>query len=102
MNSGLVQPDGAKLTSASLIRPGWVLHMPRDARGPGIEVVTVPVHPGDEPAVPPGTGSPDAPPTGAGQPARQPRRPGTRRTHGPRHPARRGTASDGRGGRAPA
>ena len=46
LNSGLVQPDGSKLTSASLIRPGWVLHMPRDARGPGIEVVTTPAQPG--------------------------------------------------------
>ena len=75
MNSGLVQPDGAKLTSASLIRPGWVLHMPRDARGPGIEVVTVPVHPGDEPAVPPGTGSPAAPAPAAPAPGSPPASP---------------------------
>jgi hypothetical protein len=40
MNAGRVQPDGSKLTIASLIRPGWVLVMPRDAYGPGIEVVT--------------------------------------------------------------
>ncbi len=39
LNSGRVQPDGSKLTIASLIRPGWVLVMPRDAYGPGIEVV---------------------------------------------------------------
>ncbi|HEU5418438.1 MAG TPA: hypothetical protein VFV41_12175 [Streptosporangiaceae bacterium] len=39
MNSDRVQPDGTKLTISSLIRPGWVLHMPRDAHGPGIEVV---------------------------------------------------------------
>src|SRR6185437_893313 len=38
MNKDRVQPDGSKLTISSLIRPGWVLHMPRDAHGPGIEV----------------------------------------------------------------
>ncbi len=40
LNSSRVQPDGTKLTIASLIRPGWVLLMPRDAHGPGIELVT--------------------------------------------------------------
>jgi hypothetical protein len=40
LNKDRAQPDGTKLTIASLIRPGWVLRMPRDAHGPGIEVVT--------------------------------------------------------------
>ena len=40
LNSGRVQPDGSKLTIASLIRPGWQLLMPKDAHGPGIEAVT--------------------------------------------------------------
>jgi hypothetical protein len=39
LNKDRTQPDGTRLTIASLIRPGWVLHMPRDAHGPGIEVV---------------------------------------------------------------
>jgi hypothetical protein len=39
LNKDHVQPDGSKLTIASLIRPGWVLHMPRDAHGPGIEII---------------------------------------------------------------
>lgn len=39
LNSGHVQPDGTRLTIASLIRPGWVLRMPADATGPGIETV---------------------------------------------------------------
>ncbi|HXZ73219.1 MAG TPA: hypothetical protein VEH31_20410, partial [Streptosporangiaceae bacterium] len=39
LNAGRVQPDGSKLTIASLIRPGWILRMPRDAHGPGIRVV---------------------------------------------------------------
>jgi hypothetical protein len=39
LNKDRVQPDGTKLTIASLIRPGWVLRMPADAHGPGIEAV---------------------------------------------------------------
>jgi hypothetical protein len=39
LNSGRIQPDGSKLTIASLIRPGWVLRMPSDAHGPGIRTV---------------------------------------------------------------
>ncbi len=40
LNKDRVQPDGSKLTIASLIRPGWVLHMPHDANGPGIQTVS--------------------------------------------------------------
>ncbi len=57
LNAGQLQPDGTKLTKASLIRPGWVLRMPREARGPGIEVVTAPAEPGTEPTVSSSTGS---------------------------------------------
>jgi nucleoid-associated protein YgaU len=39
LNKDRPQPDGSMLTIASLIRPGWVLRMPHDASGPGIEVV---------------------------------------------------------------
>ncbi|HEY7277676.1 MAG TPA: hypothetical protein VH594_17020 [Trebonia sp.] len=39
LNKDRVQPDGSKLTIASLIRPGWTLHMPGDAFGPGIQTV---------------------------------------------------------------
>jgi hypothetical protein len=70
LNAGRLQPDGSRLTIASLIRPGWILRMPRDARGPGIRVVTrhkdARAPGGDVPAGPapaqPGT-------TGAGKPA---------------------------------
>lgn len=31
LNKGRLQPDGTRLTMASLIRPGWVLDMPADA-----------------------------------------------------------------------
>jgi hypothetical protein len=40
LNKDRVQPDGSKLTIASLIRPGWTLLMPKDAHGPGIHAVT--------------------------------------------------------------
>src|SRR6478672_5193179 len=40
LNKDRVQPDGSRLTIASLIRPGWQLLMPKDAHGPGIEAVT--------------------------------------------------------------
>ena len=33
LNKDRVQPDGQKLTNASLIRPGWILAMPADATG---------------------------------------------------------------------
>ena len=39
LNKDLPQPDGSMLTIASLIRPGWILRMPHDAYGPGIEEV---------------------------------------------------------------
>lgn len=39
LNKDRVQPDGSRLTIASLIRPGWVLQMPGDAFGPGIQTV---------------------------------------------------------------
>src|SRR5262249_9463233 len=57
LNKDRVQRDGAKLRVASLIRPGGVLHMPRDAHGPGIEIV--------QPTVP-GAGLAAAGPNGSG------------------------------------
>ena len=39
LNKDVIQPDGSKLTSASLIRPGWVLKMPGDAVGKGIATI---------------------------------------------------------------
>jgi hypothetical protein len=40
LNADRAQPDGSRLTIASLIRPGWILLMPKDAHGPGIEAMT--------------------------------------------------------------
>ena len=53
LNKDRVQPDGTRLTISSLIRPGWVLHLPRDAHGPGVETVAPPspgTAPGHDPA----------------------------------------------------
>ncbi|MFE9104594.1 hypothetical protein [Actinomadura geliboluensis] len=33
LNKNHIQPDGTRLTIASLIRPGWILEMPADAKG---------------------------------------------------------------------
>lgn len=33
LNKDRAQPDGSKLTEASLIRPGWIMEMPDDAHG---------------------------------------------------------------------
>jgi hypothetical protein len=49
LNKDRPQPDGSKLTIASLIRPGWTLRMPRDAYGAGIETVTPPSEQGAHP-----------------------------------------------------
>ena len=51
LNKNRVQPDGSRLTIVSLIRPGWVLDMPRDAHGPGLEVIPA----GDSQSAPAGS-----------------------------------------------
>ena len=42
LNEGRVMPDGQRLTRASLIRPGWILHLPADARSLPIDQVAAP------------------------------------------------------------
>jgi hypothetical protein len=67
LNRGREQPDGDRLTLASLIRPGWVLLMPPDAVGVRV------VH--DQPAAPAPSGHPPGgepgpePPAAANHPA---------------------------------
>jgi hypothetical protein len=43
LNKGKLQPDGTRLTMASLIRPGWVLDMPADATH--VEIIDKGPHP---------------------------------------------------------
>jgi hypothetical protein len=71
LNAGRLQPDGSKLTIASLIRPGWILRMPHDAHGPGIEVVKVkpPHHPAPSQQPPPAQHHPAPAPPAPGKPA---------------------------------
>ena len=64
MNKERVQPDGTKLTIASLIRPGWTLDMPRDAHGPGIQVASE--APATTVPAPRGSQAPEGPPGGSG------------------------------------
>ncbi|MFB9840368.1 LysM peptidoglycan-binding domain-containing protein, partial [Actinoallomurus acaciae] len=45
LNKGKLQPDGTRLTMASLIRPGWVLDMPADATH--VEIIDKGPHDGE-------------------------------------------------------
>ncbi len=49
LNKDRVQPDGSRLSEASLIRPGWIMEMPGDARGG--ELVEMPDEPPASPEV---------------------------------------------------
>jgi hypothetical protein len=71
LNKDLPQPDGSMLTIASLIRPGWVLRMPHDAYGPGIEEVKAspPARHSGQPREPRPAAHPPAPGRHASPPA---------------------------------
>lgn len=43
LNAGVLQPDGRKLVSAELLHSGWLLRLPDDAEGRGLQMVE---HPG--------------------------------------------------------
>jgi hypothetical protein len=76
LNKDRPQPDGSMLTIASLIRPGWVLRMPHDAYGPGIEEVKASPparHSGRPHERPPS--APRSPPKHAAQPPKAPASP---------------------------
>ncbi|WMF04496.1 hypothetical protein [Micromonospora robiginosa] len=79
LNTGRVQPDGARLTDPAELRAGWYLVLPWDAAGDGVEYGQLPTPAGRRPAPP--------------RPAR--------RAHG-RTPARRPAARSPRPGRPPA
>ncbi|WP_194891690.1 bacterial transcriptional activator domain-containing protein [Catenulispora pinisilvae] len=56
LNKDKVQPDGSKLTKASLIRPGWILEMPADAHGGDlVEEPSASTAPATPPATAPAT-----------------------------------------------
>ncbi|WP_454857976.1 hypothetical protein [Promicromonospora soli] len=47
LNKGRTQPDGNVLTNATSVLPGWVMQLPDDAEGEGIEVGVLPAGPAD-------------------------------------------------------
>ncbi|MEU8086510.1 hypothetical protein AB0B57_23225 [Micromonospora sp. NPDC049101] len=42
LNEGRLQPDGRRLTDATSLQPGWILVLPRDATGPGVQIGALP------------------------------------------------------------
>ncbi|WP_422755709.1 hypothetical protein [Micromonospora sp. WMMD708] len=56
LNRGRRQPDGGRLTDPTELRPGWVLALPPDARGPGVRIGPLPPTGAD--ATPPATADP--------------------------------------------
>ncbi|MFI9487967.1 LysM peptidoglycan-binding domain-containing protein [Promicromonospora sp. NPDC052451] len=59
LNEGRTQPDGNKVTKPEILVPGWVLEMPADAKGEGIETGPLPA----------GVSEPGEPAGGASEPA---------------------------------
>jgi hypothetical protein len=50
LNDGRLMPDGQRLTRASLIRPGWILRLPADARALAVDTVVAVQVPRADPA----------------------------------------------------
>ena len=42
LNVGRLQPDGKRMTTASVLEPGWILQLPDDAKGQGIAFGVLP------------------------------------------------------------
>ncbi|WP_084800700.1 LysM peptidoglycan-binding domain-containing protein, partial [Promicromonospora kroppenstedtii] len=47
LNKGRTQPDGDALTDETVLLPGWVLQMPGDAEGAGLQVGVLPTGPAE-------------------------------------------------------
>ncbi|MCF4121047.1 hypothetical protein L1785_08635 [Antribacter sp. KLBMP9083] len=65
LNKGRTQPDGNALTDPAAVLPGWVMQMPADAEGEGIEFGVLPTGPagsggGAEASAPADDASPEA------------------------------------------
>jgi nucleoid-associated protein YgaU len=66
LNKGRTQPDGNVMTDETSVLPGWVMRLPDDAEGNGIEVGVLPTGPSDDGS---GTGSDPGSGSGASAPA---------------------------------
>lgn len=68
LNKGRLQPDGRRVESPGVIKPGWILRLPADASGPGVhfgQMPDVPRH-----GIPPTPhGQTSSPPAAASSPA---------------------------------
>ncbi|MEV7986824.1 hypothetical protein [Micromonospora sp. NPDC085948] len=64
LNEGRLQPDGRRLTDATIVQPGWILALPRDARGPGVRTGALPA-----PTPSPAPVAPSPPPRASTAPA---------------------------------
>ncbi|MGC4879748.1 hypothetical protein ACLQ26_26210 [Micromonospora sp. DT43] len=42
LNEGRLQPDGRRMTDVTRVEPGWILALPRDAKGPDVRVGALP------------------------------------------------------------
>ncbi|WP_433534622.1 hypothetical protein ACQPZK_20865 [Micromonospora sp. CA-249363] len=61
LNEGRLQPDGGRLTDPLVLKPGWILVLPADAKGTGVRTGPIP-----SAATPPPSGpAPTSPDTGA-------------------------------------
>lgn len=45
LNRDRLQPDGRRMTDPAVVEPGWILALPRDARGPRVRVGRLPQPP---------------------------------------------------------
>jgi hypothetical protein len=50
LNKGRIQPDGLAMTKPEAILPGWVLQLPDNARGDGVETGLLPQYSASKPA----------------------------------------------------
>ncbi|MBW4700831.1 hypothetical protein [Micromonospora sp. RL09-050-HVF-A] len=89
LNAGRAQPDGETFTDGVVLRPGWQLVLPRDAKGQGVRIGRLPQL-GPPAPRPPG---PSAPPS---TPVRPSPTPGRRRPLRPGPPPPRRRRAPGR------
>ncbi|MEV7030547.1 hypothetical protein AB0N99_10015 [Streptomyces sp. NPDC093272] len=68
LNQGQTQKDGGALTGpGDQLHPGWILRLPQDASGPGVQLARDTSGQGGGTSAPPGSGQPAGAGTGGGQ-----------------------------------